>query len=101
MIYNPDKPILNKDSYTIAKDSVEQLYTLNQKILQNHFKNRNILTTDYMNLFKNVYEGNLCERNDLVKLSLIPFECKTFVSSTPTHVSNLYPIIIFRVCNLF
>ena len=29
MIYNPEKPILNKDSFTIAKDSVEQLYTLN------------------------------------------------------------------------
>jgi hypothetical protein len=34
MIYNPSKPILNKESFIISKDSIEQLYTLNQKIFK-------------------------------------------------------------------
>jgi hypothetical protein len=29
MIYNPEKPILDEDSFQIAKATVEQLYTLN------------------------------------------------------------------------
>lgn len=86
MIYNPSKPILNKESFIISKDSIEQLYTLNQKILQSHFSNRDILNSDYKSLFKSIYEENLCAKEDKIKLSLIPFDCKTFLSSSPTHV---------------
>ena len=61
MIYNPEKPILNDNSFTVAKDTIEQLYTLNQYILDDHFHNRNILTTEYKDLFSSIYQDNLCQ----------------------------------------
>jgi len=48
MLYAPKKPILNGNSFTVAKDSIEQLYSLNREILQNHFANRNILSQSYL-----------------------------------------------------
>ena len=86
MIYNPSKPILNKESFIISKDSIEQLYTLNQEILHSHFSNREILNSNYKNLFKSLYEDDLCTKDDKIKLGLIPFDCKTFLSSSPAHV---------------
>lgn len=85
MIYNKKKPILNDDSFTVAKDTIEQLYSLNQYILEDHFHNRDILTSDYKSLFKSIYQDNLCSKRDQIKISLIPTNCNTFVSSAPTH----------------
>jgi len=84
MIYNKDKPILNKNSFTIAKDTIEQLYSLNQLIIEDHFQNRDILNTDYKDLFRSVYQENLCQKADKIQLNLIPFSCESFVSSAPT-----------------
>jgi hypothetical protein len=88
MIYNRSKDILNGNSFTVAKDTIEQLYSLNQYILEDHFYNRDILTDDYNNQFKSIYQGNLCKRPGDIKLSLIPIQCETFVSSAPTQVSQ-------------
>lgn len=60
MIYNRKKPILNEDSFTVAKDTIEQLFSLNQYILEDHFHNRDILTSEYKSLFKSIYQENLC-----------------------------------------
>ncbi len=90
MIYDPERPILNEESFKVAKDSIEQLYTLNQKILENHFSNREILKSEYKDLFKSIYQDNLCTKPDKIKLDLIPFECKTFVASAPIHVSVIF-----------
>ena len=60
MIYNKDKPILNQNSFLVAKDSIEQLYTLNQMIIEDHFQNRKILVSKYKDLFKKLYQENLC-----------------------------------------
>lgn len=91
MIYNPSKPILNSDSFTVAKDTIDQLYSLNQRILQDHFNNRNILTNSYLNLFTSVYQNNLCSMRDQMELKLIPFDCNTFVDSCPKQVSFSFP----------
>ena len=61
MIYNPTKPILNEDSFKISKDTIEQLNKLNQIIMDYHFKNTQILKSDYISLFTSLYEDNLCE----------------------------------------
>jgi hypothetical protein len=60
MIYNRKKPILQGDSFTVAKDTIEQLYGLNQLILDDHFHNRDILTADFKDLFRSLYQDNLC-----------------------------------------
>ena len=52
MIYNSEKLILNEDSFTIAKDTIEMLYGLNSDILDHHFKNRKILTDEYKDSVK-------------------------------------------------
>ena len=64
MIYNKDKPILNQNSFVIAKDTIEQLYTLNQMIIEDHFHNRDILDSEYKDLFKSLYQDNLCLKKD-------------------------------------
>jgi hypothetical protein len=84
MIYNKEKPILNQYSFTIAKDTIEQLYTLNQMIIEDHFQNRDILDSEYKDLFKSLYQENLCLKKEQIQLNLIPFKCETFVSSAPT-----------------
>jgi hypothetical protein len=84
MIYNKEKPILNQNSFTIAKDTIEQLYTLNQMIIEDHFHNRDILDSEYKDLFKSLYQENLCLKKEQIQLNLIPFKCETFVSSAPT-----------------
>ncbi len=86
MIYNKAKPILNGDSFMIAKDTIAQLYTLNQMIIEDHFHNRDILNSDYKDTFKSLYQDNLCQKKDFIQLNLIPFKCETFVSSAPTQV---------------
>lgn len=86
MIYNKDKPILNQNSFIVAKDTIEQLYTLNQMIIEDHFHNRDILDSEYKDLFKSLYQDNLCLKKDQIQLNLIPFKCETFVSSAPTQV---------------
>lgn len=85
MIYNKDKPILNQNSFKVAKDTIEQLYTLNQMIIEDHFHNRDILDSEYKDLFKSLYQDNLCLKKDQIQLNLIPFKCETFVSSAPTQ----------------
>lgn len=64
MIYNKEKPILNQNSFIIAKDTIEQLYTLNQMIIEDHFNNRDILDSEYKDLFKSLYQENLCLKKD-------------------------------------
>lgn len=85
MLYNPNKPILNHKSYDVARDSIEQLYRLNQFILQDHFNNREILGDDYKNTFSDVYKNNICKNPHNIKLSLIPYSCETFLSGAATH----------------
>jgi hypothetical protein len=62
MIYNKDKPVLGENSFTVAKDTIEQLYMLNQLLLEDHYHNRNILNSDYKDLFQSLYEDNLCQK---------------------------------------
>lgn len=40
MIYDKEKPILNENSFRIAKDSIAQISYLNQLINEDHFHNR-------------------------------------------------------------
>ncbi len=60
MIYDSQKPVLNEDSFTIAKDTIEMLYGLNSDILDHHFKNRKILDGEYKSEFKSLMRGDLC-----------------------------------------
>ena len=84
MIYNKDKPILNNNSFTVSRDTITQLYSLNQMILEDHFSNRNILSDEYNDLFRSVYQENLCVKKDFINLSLLPIACERFISSTTT-----------------
>lgn len=68
MIYNKDKPILNNNSFTVSRDTITQLYGLNQMILENHFSNRKILSDGYKDLFRSVYQENLCAKKDFINI---------------------------------
>lgn len=84
MLYNPSKPVLGTDSFTVARDTVEQLYSLNSLVLEDHFNNRNILTADYLNLFSSVYQQDLCPRTDIINVGLMPMPCETFAAGAPS-----------------
>ena len=86
MIYDNSKPILNKKSFDVAKDSIDHLYLLNEKIQEVHFTNQYVLKDQYNSLFYNVFEANLCEESNIVKLDLIPYDCSTFLATSVTHV---------------
>jgi len=86
MIYNSEKPILNTDSFSVSKDSIEQLFELNTLILNYHFENKNIHATAYKNNFENIMRTNLCNQT-VVNLKLIPYDCSNFISSSATHVN--------------
>lgn len=47
MILNSSKPILNNNSFTVAKDSIENAYGLNQQILTTHNSNSGIDSAGY------------------------------------------------------
>lgn len=87
MLYDPKKPILNGNSFTVAKDSIEQLYSLNREILQSHFANRNILSQSYLDQFRQIYEDNLCTymNGKLIESTLLPFSCTTYMNYCPTQ----------------
>ena len=83
MIYNAEKPILGRNSFEISKDTIEQVYRLNQLIMDYHFHNKKILRDDYKHMFTKLYEDSLCDQTDTIKLDLIPFHCAEFIAMAP------------------
>lgn len=77
------------------------IHKLNQLIMTDHSVDLHILSKDYIHLFKDLYEDNICERGDIVKLELIPYDCSTFMKSAATLVIfNYYHTYIGFANNL-
>lgn len=79
MIYDPDKLVLNHDSFEIARDSLETLYQYNELLQRMHFKNKGVLNPEYNQNFLDLYTSNLCTSNFTIKFDLVPFDCATYL----------------------
>ncbi len=79
MIYDPDKLVLNHDSFEIARDSLETLYQYNELLQRMHFKNKGVLNPEYNQNFLDLYTSNLCTSNFTIKFDLVPFDCAAYL----------------------
>ena len=67
--------MLEKDSFTVSRDTLSQVYDLNFNFLEYHFINRNIHEEDYKDRFNRIFYNNLCEATNMIDLELIAFDC--------------------------
>lgn len=60
MIYDPSKTVLGSTSFEVARDTLSRLYAFNSILRRDHFENRNILSSDYLQEFDRFYQNDLC-----------------------------------------
>lgn len=85
MIYSSEKPILGEESYKIALDTIQQVYNLNIKFMEDHYHNSKVLKTSFETLFTNIYEDDLCQYGSIIRLDLIPYDCNKFLEQSAGH----------------
>jgi len=80
-LYSTEKEVLRSVPWAVAKDSIKQLYSLNQYLINYHIDNMDINSDEYKETFQEIYYGNLCSQS-VVKLDLIPYPCSSFISNS-------------------
>mmetsp|Transcript_15150 Transcript_15150/g.11012 ORF Transcript_15150/g.11012 Transcript_15150/m.11012 type:complete len:252 (+) Transcript_15150:560-1315(+) len=80
-LYSRSKTVFGLGSWVVAKDSIKQLYSLNQYLINYHIDNTKINSDEYKEIFKEIYYGNLCTQS-VVQLDLIPYPCEDYMSNS-------------------
>ena len=82
MIYNPETPIRNENSFEVAKDSLITIQKLSFSIRDEMHKSHD---GDYKQSFITLFKENLCN-SELIDISLIPEDCSTMLNNAPINV---------------
>lgn len=82
MIYDPMTPILNNNSFRVAKDTLITIQQLQYSIRDEMYKSHD---GNYKYSFNEVFQENLCE-SDLIDFTLIPDDCTTMLNNAPINV---------------
>lgn len=100
MIYNASAPVLGLDSFTVARDTLENLASFTELLQQTHFDNRAILDPAYLSLFDAYFFGSLCGNGSTnIQLQYVPFDCNAYQYSVQVIPTSLNIIVVGNANN--